>query len=154
MTNYAIGIILCRGVTMFAKAIMINDDDNVNYVAVHGLHVDYDISPSTGRLGSRFDNIILQRSIQIGYWGLYPVKLVYVECYSNSTNKKSALVPLMAWSLYNSHNHFCISLFFVVPKNTVLLKISVFHTFLRNTVFFRFSYRAQSKLEISFFLTT
>ena len=154
MTNYAIGIILCRGVTMFAKAIMINGDDNVNYVAVHGLHVDHDISPSTGRLGSRFDNIILQRSIQIGYWGLYPVKLVYVECYSNSTNKKSTLVPLMAWSLYNSHNHFYISLFFVVPKNKVLQKFVFFTRFSKIRFFIAFHIERNPTLEISFFLTT
>ena len=40
--------------------------------------------------------------------------------------------------LYNNHNQFYIFLFFVVSKNSVLLKISGFHMFLQNMVFFRF----------------
>ena len=45
--------------------------------------------------------------------------------------------------LYNSHNQLYIFLFFVVPKNSVLPKISGFHMFLKKPVFFRFSYGAQ-----------
>ena len=39
--------------------------------------------------------------------------------------------------LYNSHNQFYIFLFFVEPKNSILLKISGFHMVLQNKVFFR-----------------
>ena len=46
--------------------------------------------------------------------------------------------------IYNSHNQFYIFLFFVVPKKSIFLKISGFHMFLQNMVFFRFSYRAQT----------
>ena len=56
--------------------------------------------------------------------------------------------------LYNSHNQIYIFLFFVVPKKSVLLKISGFHMFLQSTVFFRISYRANPALDISLFLTT
>ena len=40
--------------------------------------------------------------------------------------------------LYNNRNQFYIFLFFVVPKNSILLKISGFHTFLQNYVLFVF----------------
>ena len=55
--------------------------------------------------------------------------------------------------LYNSHNQFYIFLFFVVAKNSVLLKITGFHMFLQNTVFFRL-YERNLALDISYFLTT
>ena len=45
--------------------------------------------------------------------------------------------------LYNSHNQFYIFLLFVVPKKSILLKISGFHMFLQNTVFYCLSYIAQ-----------
>ena len=45
--------------------------------------------------------------------------------------------------LFNNHKQFYMLLFFVVPKNSILLKISRFHMFLKSKAFFRFSYRAQ-----------
>ena len=44
--------------------------------------------------------------------------------------------------LYNNQKQFYTFLFFVVPKNSILLKIGRFHMLLQNKVFFRFSYRA------------
>ena len=45
--------------------------------------------------------------------------------------------------LYNTHNQFYIFLFFVIPNDSILLKISGFHMVPPNKVFFFFSYRAQ-----------
>ena len=47
---------------------------------------------------------------------------------------------------YNNHDEFYIILFFEVLKNSILIKVSSFHTFLPNKVFFR-----NLALNVSFF---
>ena len=53
--------------------------------------------------------------------------------------------------LHNSHNQFYIFLFFVVPKNSILLKISGFHMFLQSKVFYVFHMERNPALDISVF---
>ena len=56
--------------------------------------------------------------------------------------------------LYSCHNQFPIFMFFVVPKNSILLKINGFHMFIQNKVLFVFHIERNLALDIYLFLTT